>query len=391
MFTKLIAVLIAAVMVFGGAAATASAAQNSLPVDALYPLKTLRESVELGLTVSPADKLEKALEHLQQRVDEMAALSKMGADIPEQLAEGYAEQVEYTLRLASKMSDAELTQALEGIQVSLHEQLDVVTGLLAARPQDQEMAGVAEQLGRYAGLVELGLSQPQMFREGLAALLQGSEDPSSTQDPSVTEEPSVTETPEPGDDNSNDDNANDSNTNDDSVNGNDSNTNTDDSNTNDDDSNSNDDDSNTNDDDSNTNDDDDSNSNDDDSNSNDDDDSNTNDDDDSNTNDDDDSNSNDDDSNTNDDDSNGNGDDDDSNGNGDDDDSNTNDDDSNSNDDDDDSNGNGDDDDSNSNDDDDNNSNDGTGSGTDDSNSSAGILGTFSALVTWIKAAVFSV
>jgi hypothetical protein len=368
MFTKLIAVLIAAVMVFGGAAATASAAQNSLPVDALYPLKTLRESVELGLTVSPADKLEKALEHLQQRVDEMAALSKMGADIPEQLAEGYAEQVEYTLRLASKMSDAEMPQALDGIQVSLHEQLDVVTGLLAARPQDQEMAGVAEQLGRYAGLVELGLSQPQMFREGLAALLQGSEDPSSTQDPSVTEEPSVTETPEPGDDNSNDDNANDSNTNDDSVNGNDSNTNADDSNTNDDDSNSNDDDSNTNDDD-----------------------SNTNDDDDSNINDDDDSNSNDDDSNTNDDDSNGNGDDDDSNGNGDDDDSNTNDDDSNSNDDDDDSNGNGDDDDSNSNDDDDNNSNDGTGSGTDDSNSSAGILGTFSALVTWIKAAVYSV
>ena len=83
MYTKLMAVLIALVLVFGGAAATASAAQESLPTDALYSVKTLGESVALGLSVSPAEKLEKALDHTQWRVKEMAALTKMGVTIPE--------------------------------------------------------------------------------------------------------------------------------------------------------------------------------------------------------------------------------------------------------------------------------------------------------------------
>jgi hypothetical protein len=242
MFTKLMAVLIAAVLVFGGAAATASAAQSSLPVDALYPLKTLQESVALGLTVSTADKLEKALGHAQRRVDEMRALGEIGADVPAHLVKDYAERVEYTLRLASKMSDPEMAQALEVIRVSLQEQLGVVGGLQAARPQDQQLASVAAQLGQYMELVKLGLGQPAMFREQVAGLVQGVEGPSSTEDPSVTEAPSITETPEPGDDNSNDANANDSNTNDDSANVNDSNANSDD----DSNANGDDDDSNTN-------------------------------------------------------------------------------------------------------------------------------------------------
>jgi len=326
MFTKLSALLIALVLVFGGAAATASAAQESLPMDALYPVKTLSESFMLGFSVNSADKLEKALEHTQRRVDEMRALAQMGVAVPEQVGNDYVERVDYALRLAARMSDDQVAQALEKIQQSLQKQLAAVEQLRAARPDDAQLAGVESQLREQVSLVALGLSDPQMFREQLAAMLQGFKGASSTQDPSVTEEPSTTETPEPEDNNSNDANANDSNTNDDDANANDSNTN-DDANSNDDDGNVNDDDgANGNDDDSNGNgNDDDSNGNDDGSNSNDDD---------SNGNSDDDSNGNDDDSNGNDDDSNGNSDDD-SNGNSDDDSNGNSDDDSNGNGDDD--------------------------------------------------------
>jgi hypothetical protein len=365
MFTKLMAVLIAAVLVFGSAAATASAAQSSLPLDSLYPLKTLRESVELGLTVSAADKLEKALEHTQRRVDEMMALSQIGTDVPEHLAVGYAEQVEYTLRLASKMSDSEMAQALEKIQISLQEQQGAVAGLLATRPEDMQLAILAKQLGQYVDLVGLGQSQPGMFREQLAALSQGFEEPSSTQDPSVTEAPSATETPEPGDDNSNDANANDSNTNDGSANSNGS----DDGNANDDSSNSNgSDDGNANDDSSNSNGSDDGNANNDHGNSNGSDDGNANDDS-SNSNGSDDANANDDQGNSNGSDA----------GNANDDSGNTNDDNGNSND-------NG----SNANNNDDGNANDNNGNGSDASPSSGVFLNGFFTFVTWIKGAVFA-
>ena len=276
MFTKLSAVLIALVLIFGGAAATASAAQESLPTDALYPVKTLGERFTLGLSVSSAAKLEKALDHAQRRVDEMAALAALGVAVPEQVGDDYSERVAYALRLAARMSDDAMSQALEKIQQSLQKQQAAVELLRVARPDDAQLAGVEWQLRQHMDLVALGLGDPQMFREQLAIMLQGFDGPSSTQDPSVTEEPSVTETPEPEDDNSNDANTNDSNTNDDDANVND------DGNGNDDDVNANDDNGNANgDDDDNGNDDDDDNGNDDDDNGNDDD-SNGNGDDDSN-------------------------------------------------------------------------------------------------------------
>jgi Domain of unknown function (DUF5667) len=283
MYTKLIAVLIALVLVFGSAAATASAAQESLPTDALYSVKTLGESVALGLSVSPAEKLEKALEHTQRRVSEMAGLTKMGVNVPEQVSKDYGERVEYALRLAARMPDDQMTKALEKIQQSLRQELTAVEQLRASHPEDAQLARVETQLHQHMDLVALGLSNPGVFREQLASMLKGSEGPSSTKDPSATEEPSGTETPEPEDENSNDTNVNDSNTNEDEVNGNEDNANDDDGNINDDDNNTNDDDSNINDDANNTNDDnaninDDGNTNDHDSNGNDDNSRNTNDD-----------------------------------------------------------------------------------------------------------------
>jgi hypothetical protein len=243
MFSKILAVFIAFVMVFGGAAATAYAAQSSLPTDALYPVKTLGESVAIGLSVSSATRLEKALGQAQHRVDEMAKLAASGVAVPEQVGVDYSGRVEYSLRLAAKLPDNQLSKVLEKTQQSLQKQLSTVEQLRLARPDDAQLARVETRLREHLSLAALGLSNPQMFRERLAARLQGIQGPSSTQDPSATEPPASTETPEPGDDNNNNSNTNDSNSNDDNGNMND-----DDANSNDDDVNSNDDDINENDD-----------------------------------------------------------------------------------------------------------------------------------------------
>jgi hypothetical protein len=48
-FSTLIVIIIVAVMLFGGASATAYASQSALPGDALYPLKTSLEQTQAAL------------------------------------------------------------------------------------------------------------------------------------------------------------------------------------------------------------------------------------------------------------------------------------------------------------------------------------------------------
>jgi hypothetical protein len=70
-----LAVLIAMfVLIFGGASATAYAAQSSLPGDALYPVKTSLEQTQVRLSSNAADQAELQLEFAQRRLQEIAAL-----------------------------------------------------------------------------------------------------------------------------------------------------------------------------------------------------------------------------------------------------------------------------------------------------------------------------
>ena len=66
------------VLVFGGASATAYAAQSSLPGDALYPVKTGLEQTQVRLSSDAADQAELQLEFAQRRLQEIAALIDEG-------------------------------------------------------------------------------------------------------------------------------------------------------------------------------------------------------------------------------------------------------------------------------------------------------------------------
>jgi hypothetical protein len=189
MFTKVMAVIIAVVLVFSGAAVTAYASQASLPTDALYGVKTFGENIRISLAPQADSKLGLALEFTQRRVDEMAALNQLGMTIPAHVASQYQEQVEYTLRLAAGLSDDDITPALEQIHSRLQEQLRTLDQLHQANPGDPALNQAREQLRQQLHLVETGLQDPQQFREQMRLrerLVQQTQAPSRTEAPDPT-------------------------------------------------------------------------------------------------------------------------------------------------------------------------------------------------------------
>lgn len=186
MFTKIMAVVIAAVLVFGGFAITAYASEGSLPNDALYGVKTFGENVRLSLASNSDDKLGLALEFTQRRIEEIAALNGLGLEIPVHVAAQYQEQVEYTLRLATGLTDEQITPGLERVRTQLQEQLQRLEQLCQSSPNDPALIQVRDRLREQLRLVEDGLSDPQQFRNQIRAREQQGPIPPVTVPPGPT-------------------------------------------------------------------------------------------------------------------------------------------------------------------------------------------------------------
>jgi hypothetical protein len=76
--TTIMVVLVAVVMVFGGATATAYASQAALPGDALYPVKTGLEYTQVALTGDAYNRAQLHLRFAQRRMDEITELLEQG-------------------------------------------------------------------------------------------------------------------------------------------------------------------------------------------------------------------------------------------------------------------------------------------------------------------------
>ena len=68
---------------FGGAAGTVYAAQDDLPTEALYPVKTLTEDARLALASDPQARLTLLADLAQTRTQEMVQLAEAGIVPPE--------------------------------------------------------------------------------------------------------------------------------------------------------------------------------------------------------------------------------------------------------------------------------------------------------------------
>jgi hypothetical protein len=196
-WNALIATVLAVVIFFGGTAATVYAAQDSLPGQTLYPIKTLSEDARLSLSDSPQRQLDLILSFTDRRIVEMVALHSAGKPIPQEVIERFQNESEAALTLVAKMKDADITQALDQTLLSAESELKAVTILVAGHPADPVLMAVEARLQEQVELVTKGKANSQNFRLEVGNRPQGSHGaPGNQQQGTNPEKPERTPMPD---------------------------------------------------------------------------------------------------------------------------------------------------------------------------------------------------
>ena len=174
MLTTITTILVAFSILFGGAGAAVYAAQDSMPNDLFYGVKLTGEDIHLQLTGPITDQLTLTLEYTNRRATEIATIIAEDEDIPPRLQTRYREQLNFALGLAARLDDAGMSQALEKIRASLHQQERVLTQAMANAPEHAGlvMNQVREMIRAQIRMVDLGLENPLAYRLLLQQQLQ---------------------------------------------------------------------------------------------------------------------------------------------------------------------------------------------------------------------------
>jgi len=121
MLTTLASIIVALTLAFGGAGATVYAAQDSLPNDFLYPVKTLSEDLQLALINDDLDELNMLQSFTQRRWGEINALLNKGEVVPPETITRLEYQIAAMFSLAAGLDDDEMQGALEQIRTMLQQ------------------------------------------------------------------------------------------------------------------------------------------------------------------------------------------------------------------------------------------------------------------------------
>jgi len=208
MFGTLGTILLVISLALGGGGVTVAVAQNSLPDQVLYPVKSWSEDVRLGLTIHESSQLQLALELSSRRAEEIAAMIRSGQTPPEAVQARMQVEIEKALQLAAGLPDQTGIPALKRIQQQLQAQEQVFTQL--GTPADSQ-ANAALQRTRvmvqeHLQLCTDGIADPAYLREQLRerSRVKYHVTPSSPAFPLETqnsvENPWTTGTPTPGSD-----------------------------------------------------------------------------------------------------------------------------------------------------------------------------------------------
>ncbi len=176
-------------------------AQQSLPGQVLYPLKTWSEDLRLSLQNEPTEKINLGLEFSNRRVDEMLSLLEHGNVPTPAVLEHLNHQLDSTLATAAGLSDTQTEIALVTISQELHRrtrQLDQAQLSQATPETTQFQARLRSVLMFNIQLAETGARQPAWLREHFKRQNRFNESPQpaypqSTQVPTTT--PAGTTTP----------------------------------------------------------------------------------------------------------------------------------------------------------------------------------------------------
>jgi hypothetical protein len=204
LFKALIAAILVAILLLGSSF-TVFAAQNSLPGEPLYTLKSISEDIRLSMAFSAETKLDLTLSFTNRRVNEISGLFSEGQALPVQTSDRYQQELEHVLELAAKMDDQQMQVALGKIKKVAENQGMTMEELLASLPEQASPAIIhlQERLQEQVMLSSFGVSDPQAFRNQISVRKQMRQGLKITSEPEQAESTqgisSNTPMPEPGD------------------------------------------------------------------------------------------------------------------------------------------------------------------------------------------------
>jgi len=136
-FVMTIALVLGAVL--GGGATTVAAAQNALPDEILYPVKTWSETVRISWETNPQAKFELALQLNARRAAEIVDLLAAGEVAPEAALTRFQAQQQQAVQLAYNLPDELVPPALERVREQARQQEQVMQQLQLNDPACEQL------------------------------------------------------------------------------------------------------------------------------------------------------------------------------------------------------------------------------------------------------------
>lgn len=146
----------------------ARAASASLPGEPLYGLKLAIEDARLALAVQPEKRINISLDFADRRISEIEALAVGCKDIPANLANQLAHDLDVAFQAAGELSDAELVPVLERLRVRIESEerrlAQLTTGSTLGLPV---LLRLRELVQIRLLWINAGIVAPQEFRNQL--------------------------------------------------------------------------------------------------------------------------------------------------------------------------------------------------------------------------------
>lgn len=163
---KFLVATLLALVVLVGSSITVYAAQNSLPGEPLYVIKSWSEDIRLSITSSPKARLDLTLDYTNRRMGEITSLLATGKVLPPQTSERFQVELENALLLAAQMDDKQMQNALKKIRHLAESQGMTIEELVTILPEQAEpaIAHLQQRLQEQVTLSSIGEYDPQAFR-----------------------------------------------------------------------------------------------------------------------------------------------------------------------------------------------------------------------------------
>ncbi len=180
----LAAVFLALVVILAGSSITVLAAQNSLPGQALYPVKSWSEDFRLSMTSSPNAKLSLTLYFTNLRMEEISSLLADGNTVNSQNTDRFQRELEDALQLAAQLDDTKMQHALGEIKSHAEMQGMTMQELISKHPPqaDSAVLRLQQRLNEQVQLSNVGETYPKEFRVQVHERLQKQHGPKHSPD-----------------------------------------------------------------------------------------------------------------------------------------------------------------------------------------------------------------